>query len=295
MSRTVKQDLEIYRQDVEGFLQSCLRDESIPSALAGAMHYSLLAGGKRVRPVLCLVWAELFGLERQRVLPFASSLELIHTYSLVHDDLPAMDDDDYRRGMPSSHVRHGEAMAILSGDGLLTEAFAIMLASELPPDRIVRAAAEVTRAAGPRGMVGGQAIDMALTGGGVRDLESLKGMHAMKTGALITAACASGAILAGADDPGLDRARRFGGCVGLAFQVADDILDVVGDRDTMGKPVGSDAKQDKLTYPSLLGLEESRRWGRNLIAEAREALEPYSGPEAGFLSGLAQYVIDRAE
>jgi geranylgeranyl diphosphate synthase type II len=136
---------------------------------------------------------------------------------------------------------------------------------------------------------------MALTGGGVRDLESLKGMHARKTGALITAACVSGAILAGAESRDRDRAERYGRSVGLAFQVADDVLDVVGDREAMGKPVGSDAKQDKLTYPALLGLEESRRWGRNLIAEARDALSPYSGPQAEFLAGLAQYIVDRTE
>lgn len=293
--QTMKQTLEIRKQSVERTLGSCLESESIPDSLREAMEYSLFAGGKRIRPVLCLTWARLFGESEAPVLPFAASLELIHTYSLVHDDLPAMDDDATRRGQPSNHVRFGEAQAILAGDGLLTHAFSMMLGLPLEAERVLGAASEVAAAAGPAGMVGGQVMDMALTGLGVTELETLKRMHSMKTGAMLRASCVSGALLAGTDSAGLEKAKRFGAALGLAFQVADDILDVIGDEQKMGKPVGSDTKHSKLTYPALLGLERSRQLGDSMVQESVEALSGLQSEEADFLTALAKYVMNRTE
>lgn len=291
---TVKERLAGYASEVEAVLTACLEDKTIPDVLRPAMEYSLMAGGKRLRPVLCVVWAEMLGLPREKSVHFASGLELIHTYSLVHDDLPAMDDDDLRRGKPSNHKQFGEAAAILAGDGLLTEAFSMMLESNLPAERVVRAAARVARGAGPSGMVGGQAVDMDFTGRseGVA-LDKLKAMHAMKTGELITAACESGAILSGKGEEDERRAAEYGRNVGVAFQIADDILDVVGDQETLGKPVGSDEGHGKSTYPALVGLEESRRLADEAVEASLSALGPYSGPQAEFLSELARYIVQR--
>ncbi len=290
-----KQRLELYRREVESFLEQCLDARRMPATLYESMRYSLLAGGKRVRPVLCLVWAELLGGDRQAVLPFASGLECIHTYSLVHDDLPAMDDDDLRRGKPSNHKQFGEAMAILAGDGLLTHAFELMLHADLPAERLVRAAGLVAGAAGASGMIGGQVTDIQLTGSGATNVEDLRAMHGMKTGALLQVACTSGAVLAGAIEEDIQRAATYGGALGLAFQVADDILDVVGDEAALGKPVGSDQGADKVTYPALMGLDKSKSLGQEMVAQAQEALQGKSGPQADFLSDLVQYVMDRTE
>lgn len=289
----MKQMLEAYQAMVEGFLDSCLENEHIPGELHKAMQYSLLAGGKRVRPALCLAWAELFSQEPAKVLGFACALELIHTYSLVHDDLPAMDDDDLRRGKPANHVQFGEAMAILAGDGLLTQAFLCMLHTELPPDRVLAAARAVARAAGPAGMVGGQVMDIRLSGQNQATLEKLKAMHSLKTGAMICGSCLSGALLAGAETQDLKQVQVFGQAIGLAFQVADDILDIEGDSRKMGKPTGSDQRQGKLTYPSLLGLEASKSLGQDLVQQAVSAISVYHGPQALFLRELAQYIMQR--
>ena len=293
--QTMKKALEGYRREVEDCFAELLQDEAIPDSLSQAMRYSLVAGGKRVRPVLCLVWHELLGGNRDAVMAFAAALEMIHTYSLVHDDLPAMDNDAVRRGQPSNHARFGEPLAILAGDGLLTEAMHHMLASEADPPRVVRASQEVTWAAGPRGMVGGQVLDMALNGAPPETLEQLKTMHGMKTGAMLRAACTSGAILAGASSSDLERAGSYGAHLGLAFQVADDILDIEGDEAKLGKPVGSDERMRKSTYPGLLGLEQSRRMGRDLAEQAVQALDGYSGERAEFLADLAKYVVQRTE
>jgi len=293
--QTMKTALEQYKEELEDYFSASLREESIPSGLAEAMRYSLMAGGKRIRPVLCLVWHELFGGRRADIMDFAVALEMIHTYSLVHDDLPAMDNDDMRRGQPSNHSRFGEALAILAGDGLLTEAMHLMLTPELPPSRLVRAAGKVTLAAGPRGMVGGQVLDTSLSGETSRDLDQLQAMHGMKTGAMLQSACVSGAVLAGASSPELESAERYGGSLGLAFQVADDILDIEGDQDIMGKPVGSDERMQKSTYPGLLGLEQSRRKGEELVERAVEAISPYEGDQADFLVDLARYVMQRTK
>lgn len=291
--KQMKTTLESYRERIERFLQTCLKDDSIPERLQSAMEYSLFAGGKRIRPILCLIWAELVSGAREHPLGFACSLECIHTYSLVHDDLPAMDDDDLRRGQPSNHIKYGQALAILAGDGLLTEAFSLMLSHDRHPERTLQAAAEVARAAGPRGMVGGQVLDILMTGKGQGDLEMLKSMHSLKTGALLRASCLSGAMLAGADQDDLSQADQYGTAIGLAFQIADDILDITGEEQAIGKPVGSDESRGKLTYPSLLGLDESKALGFRMVEQATTALEKYSGPQSQFLADLARYIMER--
>lgn len=292
----MKNQIKKLREEIDVCLEDRFQDTSIPNPLKESMLYSLKAGGKRVRPILCVVWAELFGLNRSSILPFAAALECIHTYSLIHDDLPAMDNDDLRRGLSTNHVVFGEAMAILAGDGLLTEAFSLVLETEIPAKRIVLAAQKIAAAAGPRGMVGGQALDMFLTGQEQQDcFNLLKNMHNLKTGAMIEAACLSGAILAGAEQEDVNRSSQYGQSIGLAFQVADDILDITGDKAKLGKNPGGDEKQGKLTYPSLLGIDESRNWGQQLVQQAHEAISPYIGPEADFLKELAQYIIDRVE
>lgn len=290
---TVKSHLRKYGDEVETFLGSCLRSGTIPESLVQAMEYSLLAGGKRLRPVLCLTWAELAGLSRERALPFACAIECIHTYSLIHDDLPAMDDDDLRRGRPSCHKRFDEATAILAGDGLLTEAFTLMARAEVAPDLLLPAIREMSVAAGPRGMVGGQVLDMAYTARPGISLNELRAMHGMKTGALIRASCTCGAMLAGAGETFTARARAYGEAVGLAFQVVDDILDIVGDEQALGKPVGSDTDQGKTTYPGLIGIEASRDLARDCVRAAAKSLDHLSGPHARFLLGLAEYVVER--
>jgi geranylgeranyl diphosphate synthase type II len=296
MSVAVKAELARRAAEVEAFLSGCLRGWDIPARLLASMEYSLMAGGKRLRPALVLTFAGLFGERGAAVMPFAASLELIHTYSLIHDDLPAMDDDDLRRGKPSNHKQFDEATAILAGDGLLTDAFRLMFSvagEALPAARVLAAADAVSVAAGSGGMVGGQALDMEYTARAGVSFDELRAMHAMKTGALITAACLAGALLAGADAPGVARARAYGENVGAAFQIADDILDVVGDTKTLGKPVGSDERQGKTTYPSLMGLEKSRELARARADAAISALDGMAGPEAEFLRGLARYIVER--
>lgn len=281
-------------KEVEAFLATCLDNRPLPPRLKESMLYSLQAGGKRLRPVLCMNCAALCGLAPEKVLPFASAIEMIHTYSLIHDDLPAMDDDDLRRGKPSNHKAFDEATAILAGDGLLTDAFVIMCRTPLAPDAVLKAVAELALAAGSSGMVGGQEWDMIYTGRPGIGLEELRSMQAMKTGALLRASCVCGALLAKADDAAVRAMSDFGASLGLAFQIADDILDVVADTATLGKPAGSDATQGKNTYPSLLGLEKSRKLAREQAESAKAALAAFPGVEADFLRALADYTVNRA-
>jgi len=294
---TIKDKLAVRAGDVEKFLEGCLKDKGVPNRLLAAMDYSLLAGGKRLRPVLTLSWAQMLGGDMDKVMPFAASLECIHTYSLIHDDLPAMDDDDLRRGKPSNHKQFDEATAILAGDGLLTEAFGLMSAASivkgLPADRVLRAIYVLAQASGAGGMVGGQTVDMEFTGREDVPLEELREMHAMKTGALITAACECGAILSGADEGDIDNAREFGKAIGVAFQIVDDVLDVISDTETLGKPAGSDEEMGKSTYPSLIGLEKSKTLASEYIDGAVQRLSAYSGAEQDFLTELARYIVDR--
>ncbi|MDO4840563.1 MAG: polyprenyl synthetase family protein [Desulfovibrionaceae bacterium] len=277
---------------VEEYLPSCVKQDNVPERLNASMRYSLLAGGKRLRPVLCLTAAALFGTEPEKVLPFACGIEMIHTYSLIHDDLPAMDNDDMRRGRPSNHKAYDEATAILAGDALQADAFRSMTQCSLPAERVLEALRVFAEAAGSGGMCGGQQLDMDATGKTIA-LPDLKHLHALKTGAILCASVVCGGILAGAGEDDLRALREYGLNLGVAFQIADDILDVVSDTETLGKPAGSDAAQDKNTYPSLAGLEKSRELAHAHAAKAQDALAPFSGDDADFLRGLALYTVER--
>lgn len=278
MAQSLQTYLESRRETVERALRSVFPDDwSIPAKLREAMDYSLLAGGKRLRPIFVLAAAEAVAGDRTaeaRALPFAAAVEMIHTYSLIHDDLPAMDDDDYRRGRPTNHKVFGEAMAILAGDGLLTHAFhvAASAASQgLPAERALAVAAELSRYAGLPGMVGGQVSDM-LGEQGVTSLEQLEYIHLHKTSDLIAFSLRAGGHAAEASDRQLAALGTFGRNVGLAFQIQDDILDLTGDAAKLGKPVKSDERQEKVTYPYLIGLDASRERVAALTREANEAL-----------------------
>lgn len=260
--------------------------QNVPKSLLDAVRYSLFAGGKRLRPALALGAAEIVSGDDAPALPVACALEMIHTYSLIHDDLPAMDDDDLRRGKPTCHKVYGEATAILAGDALLTMAFDA--ASETGTTEIIRALA---RAAGAGGMVGGQQMD--LDGEGQQlDLDSLQRIHGAKTGALIEVSLRCGAISAGASSEQVDALARYGVHLGLAFQITDDILDVTGAEAVIGKPVGSDASRNKSTYPALLGLDVSRHRAEEAVASALASLAIF-GDEAENLRNLARFVADR--
>ncbi len=259
------------------------------------MRYSLFAGGKRLRPVLCVAGCEAVGGEPEAVLPAACAIECIHTYSLIHDDLPAMDDDDLRRGAPTSHKVFGEAEAILGGDGLLTLAFECMtdagLIERSGAGRVLEAVAMLARAAGASGMVGGQLLDVR-GGGRVESPEELEEIHRRKTGAMIRASICMGGLLGGGGSGEMDALARCGERAGLAFQIVDDILDVEGDEAELGKPIGSDASQEKATYPALHGLEASREMARQAAEEALSALSVFPGG-APALAALVRFIVLR--
>ena len=286
------------REDVECALSTAFTDTDIPSRLAKAMRYSLLAGGKRLRPVLCLTMARACAPEHanaltRAILPFAAGLEMIHTYSLIHDDLPAMDDDDLRRGRPSCHKAFDEATAILAGDALLTDAFAFMAKASVPSERLLEAIRLTSEAAGAAGMAGGQMLDLEGEGKTL-SMEQLRVLNEKKTGALLRNACECGAVLAGAPSCVRTAARIYGNELGIAFQITDDILDITGDEAILGKGVGHDAKSGKATWPSLLGLEEARRLAKEHCAAAEEALgKNFCGPDADFLRTTARSLILR--
>lgn len=249
--------------------------EEKPEILHQAMRYSIFAGGKRLRPVLFLAVLEALEKEDHHLLPFACALELVHTYSLIHDDLPAMDNDDYRRGLPTCHKKYGEAQAILAGDALITYAFNLMLMIRnkgIPAELILEAVDEVAYKAGIKGMIVGQVVDMESESKEI-SLEDLKYIHRNKTGALISAAVRSAAILAGSDKETLEKLTGYAENLGLAFQITDDILDVIGDEKKLGKPIGSDEKKLKSTYPSLLGIEESRTLAKKAMEKALSFLD----------------------
>jgi geranylgeranyl diphosphate synthase, type II len=280
------------RARVNAALEKRLADlDDTPSRLAEAMRYAVLGDGKRVRPLLCVAAFEAVGGVGDAVLPVAGALELIHAYSLVHDDLPAMDDDDTRRGRPTCHRAFDEATAVLVGDGLQSLAFGWLVRAPLPDAARVRLVAELAAAAGPAGMVGGQQADMeAETTGG--DLDRLRYIHAHKTGALLTASVRMGAIAGGAGEAALGDLTAYGQRVGLAFQVADDVLDVTADPALLGKAAGKDLVRHKLTYPGLLGLEAARALATGLKDEA-VALIAGMGPGAEPLRALAGYIVRR--
>ena len=285
--------LSAYVKRIDAALSALLPNEK-GSAVCDAMRYSVSVGGKRIRPVLLLESCRLCGGEIEEALPFACALEMIHTYSLIHDDLPCMDDDDLRRGQPSCHKKFGEATALLAGDALLTLAFGVCAKSALAknaPDRALRAVALLAENAGALGMIGGQEIDLASEGKQI-SLETLRTMDAKKTGALIKAACQIGAVLAGCSDTQIAALTEYAEHLGQAFQIVDDILDVEGDTSKLGKPVGSDAESQKSTYVSLLGLERSKQTAEELTNRAVEALSVF-GDDAAFLCALAEQLCKR--
>jgi len=269
--------------------------KTFPSSVHEAMRYSLFAGGKRVRPILAIAASEALGGKTAGILPLAGALELIHTYSLIHDDLPAMDNDDFRRGRPTCHKVYGEAIAILAGDGLLNMAFEVLTdprrTKTVPANRLLIIAKEIATAAGVFGMVGGQVVDMESEGKDV-DLPTLEYIHTHKTGALIRASVRVGALYAKAGKRQLAALTRYGELIGLAFQIADDILDITGTQEEIGKDVGSDLKKDKKTYPSFYGLEESRRRAVEVVDKAILSLKDFDR-KADPLRELAKYIINR--
>jgi len=282
----------VLRQDqalIEEFLQKWLEKSPRYAHLQEAMNYSLLAGGKRVRPILTLEACRICGGEVRDALPFACGVEMVHTYSLIHDDLPAMDNDDLRRGRPTNHKVFGEAAAILAGDALLTEAFFALSQAELPPERIVQAAACLSTRAGHLGMVGGQALDMEEKERTVPELEQLQ---SLKTGALLQAAAELGCIAAGGTPEQRQALSTYAEKLGRAFQIRDDMLDVAGEQQYLGKPIGSDRERGKSTFASLLGLDACAGLVEKLTAQAEEALTTFEQRE--FFVWLARRLAQRS-
>ena len=270
------------------------RTPVLDDTLRASMAYSLMAGGKRLRPVLLMAAADAVGADGTKFLPVACALEMIHTYSLIHDDLPAMDNDDLRRGKPTNHVVYGEGIAILAGDALLTLAFTVILRQKaVPAEALLRVVDEVSRAAGAEGMVGGQVLDLEAENRQI-SMEELRRVHTGKTGALFRAALRSGAILAGASEEQLFALTTYADHFGLAFQITDDILDVIGNAEEIGKPVGSDEKNHKSTYVTLTSLEMAQELARRTVAEAEAALSVF-GQEATFLRELVAYLVNRKQ
>jgi geranylgeranyl diphosphate synthase type II len=277
---------------VDGALERLRFSETAPTAgLEEAMRYSLLAGGKRVRPVLTLATARALGAEPERFLAVAAAIELIHTYSLIHDDLPAMDDDELRRGQPTSHVKYGEDVAILAGDGLFAEAMRLFCTHEGEPARVLAALGELAAATGVDGMVGGQYVDVI---GAEVDADGLRALHSLKTGRLIAASVGVILTLEGLGEPETMPYRRFADELGVLFQIVDDILDVTESDEQLGKPQGSDARHGKLTYVSLFGLERARELAAESHAKATTALAEASG-ETDDLRRVADYIFTRNE
>lgn len=295
-------DIERYLEErkslVNRALDRYLKDsEKQPHTLSRAMRYAVFPGGKRLRPVLLLAAGELFGGKRGRMLPFACALELIHTYSIIHDDLPALDNDDLRRGAPANHKVFGEGMALLAGDALLTEAFYLMSASQatqgVKPEMALEMTRELARAAGAGGMVGGQAVDLEAEGREV-DIDTVEYIHTRKTGALIHASVRVGARIGGANPKQLRRISRYGAFLGLVFQIADDILDATGqDGGAEGWGRQSDKERKKATYPSVIGLAASKARAQELLQRCLKELELF-GKKADPLRGIARYIVERA-
>lgn len=266
-----------------------------PEKIYEAMRYSLLAGGKRLRPILCLASCELLGGSEAMALPTACALEMIHTMSLIHDDLPAMDNDDFRRGKPTNHKLYGEDIAILAGDGLLAYAFeyvATQTPARVPPQQVVKAIAHLARAVGAEGLVGGQVVDLACEGNPDVSVETLNFIHTHKTGALLEACVLCGATLAGGNEEDIARLSAYASRIGLAFQIVDDILDVTSTQEQLGKTVGKDEQAQKATYPRLWGLEASKVKAQELTDAAIAELQPY-GEAALPLQGIARLILTR--
>ncbi len=290
-----EQELKSRQQYVETRLEEYLGGEPAqPPVIHQAMYYAVMNGGKRLRPVMVLAAAQLAGYKADKVLPTACAMEMIHCYSLVHDDLPAMDDDDFRRGKPTCHKVYGEATAILTGDALLTAAFGLMASNAkiegIALQDVVRVIEEVSQAIGSQGMIGGQVLD--LDGGKSLTHEELNFLHSLKTGELFKASLRAGAVLGGLNEAGLEGLTRYAEHFGLAFQITDDILDVSGDQLVLGKPIGSDARNDRTTYTSLFGLQGARQKANQSVQACMKSLAIFSS-EADFLRNLARFTLER--
>ncbi len=279
-------------QSIDQFLPG---KKTYPESIHESMHYSVYAGGKRLRPSLLIAAAEAVGGNRRDVLPFAVAVEFLHTYTLIHDDLPALDDDSLRRGKPTNHKVFGEAIAILSGDGLLTQAFILMtqtgLMPNIPHKNILRAANELARALGTTGVIGGQVVDLESEGKPI-DPETLEYIHIYKTGFFFKGCIRAGAILSQATESQLGALSRFGAHIGLAFQIIDDILDITGNQEELGKDVGSDQDKDKATYPALFGLEASKAKAEKLVEEGISCLESFDD-RANPLREIGRFFVER--
>lgn len=290
-------DLNAYLAERQTQVEAAL-DRSLPvvypEKIYNAMRYSLLAGGKRLRPILCLATCELMGGTIEMAMPTACALEMIHTMSLIHDDLPAMDNDDYRRGKLTNHKVFGEDVAILAGDGLLAYAFehVAIETQGVPADRLLKVVAMLGRAVGAAGLVGGQVVDLECEGKMDVSLETLNFIHNHKTAALLEASVTSGAVLAGAIEEDLHRLLRYAQNIGLAFQIVDDILDITATQEELGKTAGKDLTAQKATYPSIWGLEESRRQAARLVDEAKAELNSF-GDKAAALIAIADFITAR--
>lgn len=270
------------------------KEEGYQKKIFESMNYSLKAGGKRLRPILTLEACKIVGGEEKDAIAFAVAIEMIHTYSLIHDDLPALDNDDLRRGRKTNHKVYGEAMAILAGDGLLNYAYEIMLKESIgknDSEKYLKAINEIAKAAGIYGMIGGQVVDIESEGKTI-DMDKLDFIHMNKTAAIIIGCMRAGAIIGNATDKQLEDITKYAKNIGLSFQIVDDILDIVGDEAKLGKNVGSDIDNEKSTYPSLIGLEKSKEVANQLIKEAKASINQISKDNA-FLNGLAEYIVDR--
>ena len=290
----MKETFDRYLSLVERALEQSLpapSEGALTAPVMDSMRYSVFVGGKRIRPVMALAFCRLCGGKPEEALPFACAVEMVHTYSLIHDDLPCMDDYDLRRGRPTNHKVFGEAMALLAGDGLLTKAFETALSFSGPSEDTLRGARILAQCAGAQGMVGGQCIDLDSEGKTV-DLDLLREMDLGKTVALISAACQMGCVAAGAGEDVLEKPRRYAEGVGMAFQIRDDILDVLGDAASLGKNVGMDAARDKRNYVSLLGVEKAQSLVDSFTAQAEQALDAFPG-DTGFLRELARSLAAR--
>ncbi len=284
--------LDNYRRDFDRYLEELMAAQKIQPGLKKAMSYSLLSGGKRIRPILTLLTCQLLEGNTGAARRVGAALEFIHTYSLIHDDLPAMDDDDFRRGQYSNHLVFGEGMAILAGDALLTQAFQLLLEVELPAERRCRLIGLIVESAGVQGMLAGQVMDLEAENREI-DLEELQLIHRNKTGALFQAAILSGALCAECNEQEWQALKNYADKLGLTFQIVDDLLDVIGDSSKLGKEVGQDLKRGKATYPALLGLKESRQRAERAAAQARKSLDIFAD-RAESLRELVDFVLERS-
>jgi geranylgeranyl diphosphate synthase type II len=290
-------DLKTYLKQRQALVEAALEQSitvTYPEKIYESMRYSLMAGGKRLRPILCLATCELIGGTIEMAMPTACALEMIHTMSLIHDDLPAMDNDDYRRGKLTNHKVYGEDVAILAGDGLLAYAFEFIATQtqQVQPNHLLQVVARLGRAVGAAGLVGGQVVDLDCEGKSNVSLETLNFIHRHKTGALLEASVLCGAILAGATETEQQHLSRYAQNIGLAFQIVDDVLDITATQEELGKTAGKDLQAQKVTYPSLWGIEESKRQANQLVAEAKAELAQF-GAAARPLMAVAEYITAR--